>query len=68
MLQKDVAIELIKAKDIMTANPVTIEQGTYAAKALEIMQQKNITQVIITGQGKLLGFVHLHDILKEGIV
>lgn len=58
----------ISAKDIMTANPLTVEPDTYAAEALAIMQKKNITQLIVAKSGKFEGFVHLHDLLKEGLV
>lgn len=58
----------IAAKDIMTAKPLTVAPETYAAEALAIMQQKNITQLIVAKSGKFEGFVHLHDLLKEGLV
>ena len=61
-------IPQITAKDIMTASPLTVDTDTYAAEALAIMQQKNITQLIVTKSGKFEGFVHLHDLLKEGLV
>ncbi len=68
MLEQSVNIDELKARDIMTPNPITVMAGTYAAKALNVMQQKNITQIVVEDEGKVLGFVHLHDILKEGIV
>ncbi len=68
MLQQDGDLDQLTAKDIMTPSPVTVVNGTYAAKALNVMQQKNITQIIVADEGEVLGFVHLHDILKEGIV
>lgn len=58
----------LKASDIMTANPLTVDADAYAAEALAIMQQKNITQLIVKKSGKFAGFVHLHDLLKEGLV
>lgn len=68
MLEKNSEIKNLKASDIMTANPMTVSSDTYAAKALNLMQDNNITQLVVQEEGKLLGFVHLHDILKEGIV
>jgi len=68
MLQKQSNIKEITARDIMTSHPTTVKIGTYAVKALNIMQSKNITQLIVTEEDQILGFVHLHDILKEGIV
>lgn len=68
MLNKYDSIDGIRASDIMTVSPLSIEPETYAAEALAIMQQKNITQLIVTKSGKFEGFVHLHDLLKEGLI
>ena len=68
MLNKYDSIDGIRASDIMTISPFSIEPDTYAAEALAIMQEKNITQLIVTKSGKFEGFVHLHDLLKEGLV
>lgn len=68
MLNKYDSTEGIVATDIMTASPLTIEPDQYAAEAMAIMQEKNITQLIVTKSGKFEGFVHLHDLLKEGLV
>lgn len=70
------------ARDIMTPNPVCVAPDDYAVAALEIMQKRNITQLLVadTGEstdparrdestrGTLVGFIHLHDLLKEGLV
>jgi arabinose-5-phosphate isomerase len=61
-------IPQITAQAIMTAAPLTVDTDTYAAEALALMQQKNITQLIVTKSGNFEGFVHLHDLLKEGLV
>jgi len=68
MLNKYDSTQGILAGDIMTPSPLTIEPDQYAAEALAIMQQKSITQLIVTKAGKFEGFVHLHDLLKEGLV
>ncbi|RIJ36904.1 KpsF/GutQ family sugar-phosphate isomerase [Pontibacter oryzae] len=68
MLNKYDSIEGITATDIMTPAPLTIEPDSYAAEAMAIMQDKSITQLIVTKSGKFEGFVHLHDLLKEGLV
>jgi arabinose-5-phosphate isomerase len=68
MLNKFESLQDITAVDIMTAAPLTIETDTYAAAALAIMQQKNITQLIVTKSGTFAGFIHLHDLLKEGLI
>lgn len=58
----------MKAKDIMGKTPKTIEQSELAARAFKLMEQNNITQLIVTQKGKYEGIIHIHDILKEGIV
>ncbi len=55
------------AADFMTKSPIVLEQDEYAVKALEIMQSKNITHIVVVDKSKPIGFVHLHDLLKEGI-
>lgn len=68
MLQRDVDIRTAKAVDIMTKTPKTIDFNEYAVKALHLMQELNITQLVVMEEDKVMGFVHLHDLLKEGIV
>jgi arabinose-5-phosphate isomerase len=58
----------IQAQQIMTSHPITIHQEAYAVEALRSMQQKSITQLVVVVEGKLVGFVHLHDLIREGIV
>ncbi|GEO03070.1 D-arabinose 5-phosphate isomerase [Adhaeribacter aerolatus] len=68
MLNKYDSLQTIQASDIMTAAPLTIDADEYATAALEIMQKRNITQLIVTKSGNFAGFVHLHDLLKEGLI
>ena len=68
MLQKDVRLESIKAADIMSPNPKRIDKDEFAVKALHLMQEANITQLAVMDGQKLAGFIHLHDLLKEGLV
>ena len=56
------------ARDIMTPNPICVAPDDYAVAALEVMQKRNITQILVAESGTLVGFVHLHDLLKEGLV
>ena len=58
----------LKAKDIMCKTPKTIQFDELAAKALTIMEDNNISQLIVCKGEKYHGIVHLHDILKEGIL
>ena len=68
MLQKDTSLDNIRASDIMSPNPKTIDKDAFAVKALHVMQQANITQLVVMDGAKVAGFIHLHDLLKEGIV
>lgn len=68
MLEKGGDISLVRASDIMSVKPKTIDHQEFAVKAMQIMQEKSITQLVVLRDGKLAGFIHLHDLLKEGIV
>ncbi len=68
MLEKGTDIQALKAKDIMTHNPKTITGKTLAVDALQVMRQNNITQLLVVDDNEYKGVVHLHDILKEGII
>ncbi len=57
------------AQEIMTKAPITINFDAYAVDALNKMKENNITQLIIVNkQNQVEGFIHIHDLLKEGIV
>ncbi len=68
MLNKYNSINGLIAKDIMTSNPKTIEGDILAVKALEIMQEKGISQLLAVSGDKYLGVVHLHNLINEGII
>jgi arabinose-5-phosphate isomerase len=68
MLEKNDHISGILAGDIMTANPKTIQAGSLVVEALAIMRGYNITQLPVIDGDKYVGVIHLHDILKEGIL
>jgi len=68
MLEKNNLSEKIEAKDIMTSNPKTIGPGELAINALDLMRRHEITQIIVVRDGKYLGMIHLHDLLKEGFI
>jgi arabinose-5-phosphate isomerase len=68
MLEKNSDISILKAADIMTKNPRTIASDTLAVNALAIMRENNITQLLVVDQHKYRGVIHLHDILREGIL
>jgi arabinose-5-phosphate isomerase len=58
----------LTAADIMTVNPMTIAPESPAVLALQLMQERNITQLVVVENGQALGIVHLHDLLKEGLL
>ena len=68
MLNKTENISGLTAKDIMTENPKTIKSNDMVSDALNILEDFSITQLVVVDNGDYKGVVHLHDILKEGIV
>lgn len=69
MMKANDSFAHLQAKDIMTVNPKTISEGEYATKALAMMRTSSITQLIVAdNENRYLGVVHLHDILREGIL
>lgn len=69
MLEKAVKIDEVTAGEIMSLNPKTIEKADLAINAFNLMKKNNITQLVVTDSDKkYAGMIHLHDILKEGIV
>ncbi len=68
MLNQFDDISNLKAKDIMSVSPKTIHSATLAVEVLSLMQNHNITQVLVIDQNKYKGVVHLHNLIKEGIV
>jgi arabinose-5-phosphate isomerase len=68
MLEKSDSIQNIQAKDIMSINPKTIAPHEMAINALEIMRQNAITQLIVADGDTYAGVIHLHDLVKEGLI
>jgi len=68
MLNNTDTIKGLVAKDIMSKNPKTIQYNAMAKEALNIMETYAITQLVVVNQDTFAGIIHLHDILKEGIV
>jgi arabinose-5-phosphate isomerase len=60
--------ENLKAKDIMSSSPKTVCPEELAVNAFQIMKKNNITQIIVKDSKNYLGMVHLHDLIREGIV
>lgn len=69
MLEKYQNIDTLKAKDIMSVAPKTISEEELAYNAFQKMEKNSITQLVVVGEGDLYkGMVHIHDILREGVV
>ena len=68
MLLKHPNIDAVKAREIMTPNPKTIDENDLVADALQKMRHNSITQLPVLSQGNYVGVIHLHDILKEGVL
>ncbi|KAA2218080.1 MULTISPECIES: KpsF/GutQ family sugar-phosphate isomerase [Maribacter] len=68
MLNNHDNIKGLTAADIMTTQPKTIEMDTLAIKALEVMQQKGISQLLAMEKGEYSGVIHLHNLINEGII
>ena len=68
MLNNNDTFTHLTAKDIMTKNPKTIQLSSMVTDALNILEDFSITQLIVTDKEDYKGVLHLHDILKEGIV
>ena len=58
----------VKAADIMTKNPKTIGPDELAVQALDVLRKNEITQLAVTEKGTYLGIIHLHDLIKEGLI
>jgi len=68
MLEKNQDFRTILARDVMTTHPKTIEENELAVNALTLMQNNNITQLVVVKKNQYLGIIHLHDLLKEGLI
>lgn len=68
MVEKGGALDSLQAKDIMSKNPKVIEASELAVNAFNIMEKNKITSVVVLEEGKYVGLIHIHDILREGIV
>jgi len=67
MLEKENNPTTSTAKDILTKNPKTIDSGELATVALAMMKEHDISQLVVLKDGRYDGFLHLHDLIREGI-
>lgn len=68
MLENDADVSHFLAKDIMTLAPKTIQQKELAVNALQMMRQNSITQLIVEDEKTYVGIIHLHDLIREGLI
>jgi len=68
MLSKVDDFSMLTAKDIMSINPKHIDADAMAVDAMDMMETNGISQLLVQENGKYAGVVHLHDLIKEGII
>lgn len=68
MLEERESFSFLSAKDIMNKNPKKMSVNNLAYDALQVMEKNNISQMIVVDNDVYIGIVHMHEILKEGIV
>jgi len=68
MLEKSISLQDITAKAIMSANQKTISKNELAIDALDLMRKNNISQLLVVDNEKYAGIIHLHDLVREGII
>jgi arabinose-5-phosphate isomerase len=68
MLQRRQPIAGVLAKDICTQHPKSIEPGQLAVAALDLLRKNDITHLIVSSGNQYIGILHLHDLIKEGLI
>lgn len=68
MLEKDVSISEVTAGEIMSRNPKAIQADALAVTALDMMRKADITQLLVVKGNQYLGIIHLHDLVREGLI
>lgn len=68
MLQRHDRLNDLTAADVMTPHPKTIAPDELAVRALNLMRSHSITQLLVAEDGHYLGVVHLHDLIREGLI
>ncbi len=69
LLEKTHDLRNITASDVLSANPKSVQADMLAAEALELLKKFDISQLLVTEtSGKYMGILHLHDLIKEGII
>ena len=68
MLAETEDFSQLSAEDIMSKNPKSITINAMAIEAMEIMDKNEISQLIVEDHGRYAGVIHIHDLIKEGII
>ena len=68
LLEKEGVREGLRAGDIMTRNPKTVEEDALAVEALDLMRVHDITRLVVTNGTQYLGFIDLNNLIREGIM
>jgi arabinose-5-phosphate isomerase len=68
MLEKKINFENLQAKDIMCIQPKTMQIDALAYDALQMMEKHNISQLVVMDKEQYKGVIHIHEIIKEGVV
>jgi arabinose-5-phosphate isomerase len=68
MLEQHNSIQELKAADILNKQPITISSNTLAIEAFDLMKAHDISQLIVADDGQYKGMIHIHDLMKEGIL
>lgn len=68
MLEKNESLDTVKAKDIMTEKPKFIAPEALAVDALDLLRKNDITQLVVATEGRYHGIIHLHDLVREGLI
>jgi len=68
MLEKNNSINEVSATQIMSSHPKIIEADALAIDAMELMRKNNISQLLVVDNKQYLGIIHLHDLIKEGLI
>ena len=67
MIENGKDINTLKARDIMSRTPKTVDKSALAVDALRMMETNNITSVVVLSDGQYAGLIHIHDVMREGI-
>jgi arabinose-5-phosphate isomerase len=69
MLEKNIPLDSVTAREIMTLDPKTISASALAVEALDRLRKFDINQLVVVADDSVyLGFIHLHDLIREGLI